>query len=164
MNTYLGAGADFDEDDVDADVAARARWLFLEGYLYDKPEGKAAFTAAARACRAGGGKVGITLSDPFCVDRHRADFLRLITDEMDYTIGNHEEWLALYQTHDLEAALEQAARVCELVVCTHSGDPVKLIRGGRARRGSGREDHAGRRHRRGRPVRCGFPLRHGDGS
>ena len=48
---------------------------------------------------------------------------------MDYTIGNHEEWLALYQTHDLEAALEQAARVCELVVCTHSGDPVKLIRG-----------------------------------
>jgi sugar/nucleoside kinase (ribokinase family) len=129
MNTYLGAGADFDEDDVDADVAARARWLFLEGYLYDKPEGKAAFTAAARACRAGGGKVGITLSDPFCVDRHRADFLRLITDEMDYTIGNHEEWLALYETDDLDAALDAAAKVCELVVCTHSGDPVKLIRG-----------------------------------
>jgi hypothetical protein len=75
MNTYLGAGADFDEDDVDAAVAARARWLFLEGYLYDKPEGKAAFTAAARHCREGGGKVGITLSDPFCVDRHRDDFL-----------------------------------------------------------------------------------------
>jgi sugar/nucleoside kinase (ribokinase family) len=129
MNTYLGAGADFDEDDVDAAVASRARWLFLEGYLYDKPEGKAAFTAAARHCREGGGKVGITLSDPFCVDRHRDDFVRLITEEMDFTIGNHEEWLSLYQTDDLEDALTQAAMVCELVVCTHSGDPVKLIRG-----------------------------------
>jgi sugar/nucleoside kinase (ribokinase family) len=48
---------------------------------------------------------------------------------MDYTIGNHEEWLSLYQTDDLDHALAQAAEVCELVVCTHSGDPVKLIRG-----------------------------------
>jgi sugar/nucleoside kinase (ribokinase family) len=114
---------------VDASVAGRARWLFLEGYLYDKPEGKAAFTAAARHCREGGGKVGITLSDPFCVDRHREDFLGLITGEMDFTIGNHEEWLSLYQTEDLDHALEQAAEVCEIVVCTHSGEPVKLIRG-----------------------------------
>lgn len=129
MNTYLGAGADFDEGDVDVDVASRARWLFLEGYLYDKPEGKAAFTAAAHHCQQGGGKVGITLSDPFCVDRHRDDFLRLITEEMDYTIGNHEEWLSLYQTEDLDEALSRAAEVCDLVVCTHSGDPVRLIRG-----------------------------------
>jgi sugar/nucleoside kinase (ribokinase family) len=123
MNTYLGAGADFDEDDVDAAVASRARWLFLEGYLYDKPEGKAAFTAAARHCREGGGKVGITLSDPFCVDRHRDDFLRLITEEMDYTIGNHEEWLSLYQTDDLDHALAQAARSASL-----SSAPIPAIR------------------------------------
>ena len=129
MNTYLGAGADFDEEDVDAGVAATARWLFLEGYLYDKPEGKAAFTAAARQCRAGGGKVGITLSDPFCVDRHRADFLHLIEGQMDYVIGNHEEWLALYETDDLDAALAQAATICDIVVCTHSGEPVKILRG-----------------------------------
>jgi sugar/nucleoside kinase (ribokinase family) len=129
MNTYLGAGADFDKDDVDAEVAGAARWLFLEGYLYDKPEGKAAFTAAASHCRRGGGKVGITLSDPFCVDRHRADFKALIEGEMDYTIGNHEEWLALYETDDLDAALAQASAVCDLVVCTHSGEPVKLIQG-----------------------------------
>ncbi|MDG4649982.1 adenosine kinase [Roseibacterium sp. SDUM158017] len=130
MNTYLGAGADFDEDDVDASVASGAAWLFLEGYLYDKPEGKAAFAAAARHCREGGGRVGITLSDPFCVDRHRGDFRRLIEAEMDYTIGNHEEWLALYETDDLDEALSRAAAVCEVVVCTHSGDPVRLIRGG----------------------------------
>ena len=129
MNTYLGAGADFNAADVDAAVAAAARWLFLEGYLYDKPEGKSAFHAAADHCRAGGGKVGITLSDPFCVDRHRADFLALIEGQMDYVIGNHEEWLALYQTDDLDDALGRAAAICDLVVCTHSGEPVKILRG-----------------------------------
>jgi sugar/nucleoside kinase (ribokinase family) len=129
MNTYLGAGADFDAGDVDASVAGNARWLFLEGYLYDKPEGKSAFTAAAEHCRKGGGKVGITLSDPFCVDRHRADFLTLISGQMDYVIGNHEEWLALYQTDDLDAALAQAATICDIIVCTHSGEPVKIICG-----------------------------------
>ncbi|MEY3005204.1 MAG: hypothetical protein RLZZ491_2380 [Pseudomonadota bacterium] len=131
MNTYLGAGADFHAGDVDPAVAGAARWLFLEGYLYDKPEGKTAFAAAAAQCRQGGGKVGITLSDPFCVDRHRTDFLTLIAEQMDYVIGNHEEWLALYQTDDLDAALAQAARMCDTVVCTHSGDPVKIIQGPR---------------------------------
>ena len=130
MNTYLGAGADFDEGDVDASVAGSTRFLFLEGYLYDKPEGKRAFTAAARACHAGGGQAGVTLSDPFCVDRHRGDFLRLISEEMDFTLGNEEEWLSLYQTTDLEEALTQAAQACDVVVCTRSGDPVVLMRGG----------------------------------
>ncbi|MBC6436710.1 MAG: adenosine kinase [Rhodobacteraceae bacterium] len=129
MNTYLGAGADFDEGDVLPQVTGAARWLFLEGYLYDKPQGKAAFTAAAAQCRAGGGKTGITLSDPFCVDRHREDFKRLIAKEMDYTIGNHEEWLALFKTEDLDEVLDQASEMCALVVCTRSGNPVQLIRG-----------------------------------
>ena len=129
MNTYLGAGADFHAGDVDPAVAGAARWLFLEGYLYDKPEGKSAFAAAAQYCRQGGGKVGITLSDPFCVDRHRTDFLALIQGEMDYVIGNHEEWLALYQSDDLDGALARTAGICDMVVCTHSGEPVKIIRG-----------------------------------
>ncbi|MEM9755799.1 MAG: adenosine kinase [Pseudomonadota bacterium] len=130
MNTYLGAGADFDEGDVDDGVAGNARFLFLEGYLYDKAEGKRAFTAAAAACRAGGGRAGITLSDPFCVDRHRDDFLALIKDEMDFVIGNREEWLALYQTENLDAALDEARAACETIVCTRSGDPVVVIAGG----------------------------------
>jgi sugar/nucleoside kinase (ribokinase family) len=130
MNTYLGAGADFDEGDVDPNVAGSTRYLFLEGYLYDKAPGKRAFTAAARACHDGGGQAGITLSDPFCVDRHREDFLRLIAGEMDFTIGNEDEWLSLYQTDDLEAALKKAAAACNTVVCTRSGDPVVLIRDG----------------------------------
>ncbi|MGB1024766.1 MAG: adenosine kinase [Paracoccaceae bacterium] len=130
MNTYLGAGADFNEADVDVDTAKAARWMFLEGYLYDKPEGKSAFTLAGQACRAGGGKVGITLSDPFCVDRHRDDFRNLIAQGMDFTIGNHEEWLSLYQTSDLDAALAEAAGACGLIVCTHSGEAVKIIHQG----------------------------------
>ena len=123
MNTYLGAGADIGSGDV-PDVFAGGQLLFLEGYLFDKPEGKTAFTEAARLMRAAGGQSGITLSDPFCCERHRDDFQRLIADEMDYVIGNRQEWLALYQTEDLDAALARAAAACRTVVCTRSGDPV----------------------------------------
>lgn len=129
MNTYLGAGADFDENDVDPQAAGNTRYLFLEGYLYDKPEGKRAFTAAAAACHAGGGKAGISLSDPFCVDRHREDFKRLMMQELDYAIGNHEEWLSLSQTDDLELALREAKKLCDTIVCTRSGDPVIILAG-----------------------------------
>ena len=129
MNTYLGISAEVGEDDVDDAVMAASDIVFLEGYLFDKPQGKAAFLKAARACRAGGGRVGIALSDPFCVDRHRADFRRLVAQEMDYVIGNQQEWTSLYQANDLDDALAQAARDCETVVCTRSGDPVVLIQG-----------------------------------
>lgn len=129
MNTYLGAGADFGPGDLDAEVVRTSDFLFLEGYLFDKDHGKAAFRKAASACHAGGGKAGIALSDPFCVDRHRADFRRLVREEMDYVIGNQHEWQSLYQTDDLEAALAQAHADCGTVVCTRSGADVILIRG-----------------------------------
>ena len=129
MNTYLGISADLGPDDVADDVAGQADYLFLEGYLFDKDKGKEAFGKAARACHAGGGKAGIALSDPFCVDRHRNDFRRLVTQEMDYVIGNQHEWQALYQTEDLEAALGQARGECPVVVCTRSGADVILLRG-----------------------------------
>lgn len=125
MNTYLGISAEVGPDDVSDDVAGQAEILFLEGYLYDKPKGKEAFEAAARLCRAGGGKAGISLSDPFCVDRHRDDFRRLVK-ELDYVIGNEHEWESLYQT-DLSTALETAAAECGLAVCTRSDKDVVLI-------------------------------------
>ncbi len=126
MNTYLGISTELDEGDVPDAVAGQAGILFLEGYLFDKPKGKAAFLAAARAARAGGGKAGITLSDPFCVDRHRDDFRRLVRD-LDYVIGNEHEWKSLYQTEDLGAALEKAAAESGLIVCTRSGHDVVLV-------------------------------------
>ena len=130
MNTYLGISAELGPDDVDPAVMADTELLFLEGYLFDKDAGKAAFLKAARACRTAGGRVGIALSDPFCVDRHRADFRRLVAEEMDFVIGNQSEWVSLYQANDLTDALDRAARDCQTVVCTRSGDPVVLIRDG----------------------------------
>jgi sugar/nucleoside kinase (ribokinase family) len=117
-------------DDVPDTVMGATRYVFLEGYLFDKDEGKAAFLAAAALCRAGGGQTGITLSDPFCVDRHRADFKTLIANDMDYVLGNEEEWLSLYETDNLETALAAACAVCDIVVCTRSGDPVIVVRSG----------------------------------
>lgn len=131
MNTYLGISAELGPDDVDPALMAQSAILFLEGYLFDKDAGKAAFLKAARACRAAGGQVGIALSDPFCVDRHRADFRRLVAEEMDFVIGNQSEWVSLYQANDLTEALDRAAADCRTVVCTRSGDPVVLIRDGR---------------------------------
>ena len=128
MNTYLGISSEVSEDDVDPAVMGDARILFLEGYLFDKDPGKRAFMAAANACRAAGGKAGITLSDPFCVDRHRFDFKRLIEEDMDFVIGNETEWLSLYETHDLDAALGEAAMVCPDLVCTRSGKSVIVRR------------------------------------
>jgi len=128
MNTYLGISTELGEGDVPEAVAGQAGLLFLEGYLFDKPKGKAAFGRAARAARAGGGKAGITLSDPFCVERHRADFRGLLR-ELDYVIGNEHEWCALYETEDLGAALEQAAQESGLIVCTRSGHDVVLVEG-----------------------------------
>lgn len=127
MNTYLGFSSELGPDDVADDVAGDCNWLFLEGYIYDKPKGKQAFERAVRLCREAGGRAGITLSDPFCVDRHRSDFRQLVR-ELDYVIGNQEEWESLYQC-DLSSALEQAAQDAGIVVCTRSGDDVVLIRG-----------------------------------
>ncbi len=128
MNTYLGISAELGGGDVDDGAVGSSKILFLEGYLYDKDKGKEAFERAAAACRAAGGKAGIALSDPFCVDRHRRDFRRLVT-QLDYVIGNQHEWESLYETDDLETALAQAAEDCGLVVCTRSGEDVVLIKG-----------------------------------
>jgi|TARA_R110001583_G_scaffold112684_2_gene262607 sugar/nucleoside kinase (ribokinase family) len=127
MNTYLGISSEISEADVTEAAAGDTDIMFLEGYLYDKPKGKYAFDQAAKLTKAAGGKVGISLSDPFCVDRHRADF-RTFVKEMDFVIGNEHEWESLYQT-DLSAALELAAAECGLVVCSRGGSDVVLVRG-----------------------------------
>lgn len=129
MNTYLGISSELSSDDVPGEVAGRSQIMFLEGYLFDKDKGKAAFLEAARDCRKGGGKVGIAISDPFCVDRHRGDFLSLIEHEMDYVIGNEDEIKSLFETDRLEDALMLIAALCPLVVCTRSGDGVTVMEG-----------------------------------
>lgn len=130
MNTYLGISAELGPEDVSEDVTANAEFIFLEGYLFDKDKGKEAFLKAARTCRAAGGKAGIAISDPFCVERHRDDFLNLIENEMDYVIGNEAEIRSLYQNDDLEADLRRVAEACPLVVCTRSGDGISIMQNG----------------------------------
>ena len=130
MNTYLGISAELGPEDVDEAVAAEAEIVFLEGYLFDKDKGKEAFIRLARACRAAGGKAGIAISDPFCVERHREDFLQLIEHEMDYVIGNEAEIRSLYQDNSLEADLQRVAAICPLVICTRSGDGVTIVKDG----------------------------------
>ena len=127
MNTYLGISSELGPEDVSDAVAGDTEVLFLEGYLYDKPKGKEAFERAARLCRQAGGRAGIALSDPFCVNRHRPDFRRLVRD-LDYVIGNQHEWESLYET-DLDSALNLAAADCGLVACTRSGEEVIVLRG-----------------------------------
>ena len=130
MNTYLGAGADLAAHDVPEAPFSQGGIVFLEGYLFDKDEGKTAFRRAAELMHAAGGRAGITLSDPFCTARHRADFQRLIAGEMDFVIGNEDEWTSLYE-RPLDEALARASASCETVVCTRSGASVILFANGR---------------------------------
>ncbi|MDP5218351.1 adenosine kinase [Ruegeria sp. 2205SS24-7] len=129
MNTYLGISSELSSQDVSKDIAGKASIMFLEGYLFDKDKGKTAFLEAARDCHEGGGKTGIAISDPFCVERHRADFLSLIENELDFVIGNEAEICSLFETDDTEEALKRTAAICPLVVCTRSGDGVTVVNG-----------------------------------
>ena len=130
MNTYLGISAELGPEDVPDEVASEADIVFLEGYLFDKDKGKEAFIRLARTCRAARGLAGIAISDPFCVERHREDFLSLIENEMDYVIGNEAEIRSLFQDNDLDADLARVSAICPLLVCTRSGDGVTIIRNG----------------------------------
>lgn len=127
MNTYLGISSGLSPADVPDAVVSRSAILFLEGYLYDKPDGMAAFEKALGLTHASGGRAGIALSDPFCVDRHRPEFRRLVR-HLDYVIGNEHEWCSLYET-GLDEALALGAGDCGLVVCTRSGGEVVIVRG-----------------------------------
>lgn len=129
LNTYLGISTGLTSADVPEAVSGKAKIMFLEGYLFDHDAGKTAFREAARATKAGGGMAGIAISDPFCVERHRADFLSLIEHDLDYVIGNQHEIESLFET-DLETSLAKTAEICSLVVCTRSGDGVTVISDG----------------------------------
>ncbi|MCE8553105.1 adenosine kinase [Ruegeria pomeroyi] len=129
MNTYLGISTTLSSADVPEQVTGNAKLMFLEGYLFDHEAGKSAFREAARATRAAGGKAGIAISDPFCVDRHRADFLSLIQHDLDFVIGNEAEIQSLFETDHLDDALMLTSGICPLVVCTRSGDGVTVMDG-----------------------------------
>ena len=106
MSTFLGASTEFTPEDVDADLIKRGKILYLEGYLFDKEEAKAAFVHAAEIAKAAKRRVALTLSDSFCVDRHRSSFRHLIKGHVDLVFANEAELLSLYETTDFDAAVQ----------------------------------------------------------
>jgi len=120
MNTYLGASTLLNAEDIDADLISSGATLFLEGYLFDRDEAKAAFVRAAEIARAAKRQVALTLSDTFCVERHRDSFRHLVAGHVDILFSNESEILSLYQQTDLGAALEAARAACPVVIVTRS--------------------------------------------
>jgi sugar/nucleoside kinase (ribokinase family) len=120
MNTYLGASTLLSPEDVDADLIRSGALLFLEGYLFDRDEAKAAFVRSAEVARSAGRKVALTLSDTFCVERHRESFRHLVAGHVDILFSNEHEILSLYEQGDLGAALDAARRACPIVIVTRS--------------------------------------------
>lgn len=118
MNTYLGVSSLLCCDDLDEDAIADGDVLYMEGYLFDRDDAKAAFRRAADVAHAAGRRVSLTLSDSFCVDRHRADFLELVRERVDILFGNEDELCALYEVGSLDDAMDTARRECPLVAVT----------------------------------------------
>jgi sugar/nucleoside kinase (ribokinase family) len=120
MSTYLGASTLLAPEDIDADLIKSGATLFLEGYLFDRDEAKAAFVRAAEIASAAQRKVALTLSDVFCVERHRESFKHLAAHHVDILFANEREILTLYETSDLAAALQSARAACPIVAVTRS--------------------------------------------
>jgi sugar/nucleoside kinase (ribokinase family) len=130
MNTFLGASVDFAPGDLDLAMIEAARVVYLEGYLFDRNEAKAAFREAASAAKEAGAKVALSLSDAFCVDRHRHDFRVLVRDGADIVFANEKEITTLYRVNSFEEAAEAVSEDCELAVLTRSeAGSVILARG-----------------------------------
>ena len=129
MNTYLGAAELLSAADMDESMLSSTDWLYLEGYRFDGSECQDAFRKAIACARAAGGRISLSLSDPFCVRRHRDAFRELISDKLDLLFCNKAELLSMYLTDDLERALGEAAEDIDIVACTLSEDGAIVAQG-----------------------------------
>ena len=120
MNTHLGACVNLTPDDVDPDMIADAQVVYLEGYLWDPPQAKQAFLKAARIAHENGGKVALSLSDPFCVDRHRAEFQELVRHHVDILFANEHEIVSLFEAASFDEALQKVRFEVETAALTRS--------------------------------------------
>jgi sugar/nucleoside kinase (ribokinase family) len=130
MNTYLGACVELGPEDVEADKAAGAKVTYFEGYLWDPPRAKEAIRLTARHAHAAGREVSMTLSDSFCVDRYRGEFLDLMrSGTVDIVFANSHEIKSLYQTSSFEAALAAIRKDCKIAAVTRSEKGSVIVRG-----------------------------------
>jgi sugar/nucleoside kinase (ribokinase family) len=129
MNTFLGAAAEFSPDDVDPNLIAAAQVTYLEGYLWDREAAKEAFLKAAQLAHAKDRKVALTLSDAFCVDRHRDSFRELVDGHVDILFANEDEIKSLYETETFDAALQLVRGKCEVAALTRSEKGAVIVAG-----------------------------------
>ena len=120
MCTFLGACVDLGPEDIDEALVASAAVTYLEGYLFDPPRAMEAFRKAAAIAHQAGRLVALSLSDPFCVDRHRADFRELVDRHVDVLFANEREICSLYETEHFELAAEAVRGHCDIAVLTRS--------------------------------------------
>ena len=131
MNTYLGACVELGPEDVEADKAAGAKVTYFEGYLWDPPRAKEAIRLTASHAHKAGREVSMTLSDPFCVDRYRDEFLDLMrSGTVDIVFANESELKSLYQTASFEAGLDAIRRDCKIAAVTRSEKGSVIVAGG----------------------------------
>jgi sugar/nucleoside kinase (ribokinase family) len=129
MCTFLGASTQLEPDDLDLSMVKQTKVLYLEGYLWDSPAAKRAFIAGAEACRAAGGQVALSLSDGFCVDRHRDSFLELVNGHVDVLFANEAEIKSLYETEEFDTALEKVRGCCDVTAITRSSEGSVVLSG-----------------------------------
>ena len=129
MQTYLGACVRLSPADVDRAAIESAEILYLEGYLFDPPQAQQAFREASEIAQMSGRKVALTLSDPFCVARHRSAFLDLVERYVDVLFANEAEITSLYETADFDAALQHVRRHCPTAALTRSEKGSVVVSG-----------------------------------
>jgi sugar/nucleoside kinase (ribokinase family) len=127
MNTYLGISSFLSAEDLDESAIADSAVLYMEGYLYDRDDAKAAFRRAAQVAHDNDRLVSLTLSDSFCVDRHRADFRTLVQDRVDLLFGNHDELLSLYELDSFDDAVAALREECDFAAITTGADGCVVI-------------------------------------
>jgi sugar/nucleoside kinase (ribokinase family) len=130
MNTFLGASVDLSATDIDQAMIENSKIIYLEGYLFDRHQAKEAFRDAARRARRVGVKVALSLSDAFCVDRHRDDFRKLVREGVDIVFANEKEITSLYQVNSFEQAANAAIQDCEMAVLTRSEEGSVIVASG----------------------------------
>lgn len=129
MATYLGVSGDLGPDDIDEGTIAGGGILYLEGYLWDKPAAKDAFRRASEIAHKAGRKVALSLSDAFCVDRHRDSFREIVANDIDILFANESELLSLYETEDFDAAIEAVAKDVAIAAVTRGPDGAVIVSG-----------------------------------
>ena len=129
MNTFLGISAYLSRDDIDDELVAMASITYCEGYLWDMDIAKEAIRGAMEVAAAAGRMVSLTLSDSFCVDRHRDEWLDLHTDKVDLVFANEAEICSLFETDDFDAAADRIAELVEISALTRSAAGSVVVRG-----------------------------------